>query len=72
MLILAEIGRQVGNDDVGLFEQLDAVRAAEIAAAVPLVRRQRFAGGFVLLEEEFDILDVARAKGAVEGSGGGR
>ena len=53
--------RRVGDDDVGLFEELDAFGAAEVAAGVLVVALEGDAVGLVLLEEEFDVFDVGRA-----------
>ena len=47
--------RRVGNDDVRLFEELDALGAAKIATGVLVVCFQRYPGGLIALEEKLDI-----------------
>ncbi len=55
-ILLEEGKRRVGDHDVRLHEQLDAVGAAEVAAS-----REACAGVGVLLQEELDIFDPGRA-----------
>ena len=60
--VLAEEGEgRVGDDDVGLFQERDALGAAEVAAGVFVVAFQGGAGGFVALEEKLDVGHVRRA-----------
>src|SRR6185295_19175759 len=47
---------RVGDNDVRLFEQLDAFLASEVAAP-----REACTGVGVLLEEELDVFDTSRA-----------
>lgn len=55
--IFAEKGEGwVGHHDVRLFEQLDTLGAAEVAAS-----REAFAGVGVLLQEERDVFDAGRS-----------
>ena len=55
--VLSEKGEGwVGDHDVRLFEQLDALGAAEVAAS-----REACAGVRVLLQEELDVFDAGRA-----------
>ena len=53
--------RRVGDDDVGFFEERDALGAAEVAAGVFVVALEGDAGGLVALEEELDVGHVGGA-----------
>ncbi len=60
--VLAEEGEgRVGDHDVRLFQERDALGAAEVAAGVLVVCLSRLSGGLVPLEEELDVVDVRRA-----------
>ena len=60
--VLAEEGEgRVGDHDVRLFQERDALGAAEVAAGVLVVAFQGCPGGLVPLEEELDVVDVRRA-----------
>lgn len=59
--ILAEQGeRRVGDDDVRLFQERDALGATEVATWVGVVRFQGFSGGLVALQEELNIINIGR------------
>ena len=60
--VLAEEGEgRVGDHDVRLFQERDALGAAEVAAGVLVVAFQGYPGGLVALEEELDVGHVRRA-----------
>ena len=52
---------RVGDHDVRLFQERDALGAAEIAAGVLVIAFQRFSGGLVALQEKLNVRHVRRA-----------
>ena len=57
--VFSEEGKgRVGNHDVRLLEQLDALGTAEVAAGVLVVSFQGFPGGLVALEEKLNVVYV--------------
>ena len=60
--VLTEEGEgRVGDDDIRLFQQRDALGAAEVAAGILVVAFQRSPGGLVALEKKRNVGHVRRA-----------